>query len=208
MFTSDSVSSSGRTPAQLGDGAVPMAGTPSSAARVQPTGVERAFADDEIIVSKTDTRGRLTYVNDVFVRVSAYPEEFLLGRPHNVIRHPDMPRAVFKLLWDTVTAGRELFAYVKNLAGDGAHYWVLAHVTPTFDGSGSIVGFHSNRRTASRDALARIEPLYRDLLAEERRHPHGPDAVAAGHRMLLAFLEERGCSYDELVWSLENGTEL
>lgn len=170
---------------------------------VRPTGVERTFRDDEIIVSKTDTRGRLTYVNDVFLRVSAYPESELIGRPHNVIRHPDMPRCVFKLLWDTLAGGRELFAYVVNMAGDGAHYWVLAHITPTFGPDGSIVGYHSNRRTASREALDSIEPLYGELLQEELRHSHPPDAVAASYALLQRKLDELGLTYDQFVWSLD-----
>lgn len=169
---------------------------------VQPTGVERTFGDDEIIVSKTDTRGRLTYVNDLFVQISGYPEHELIGQPHNIIRHPDMPRAVFKLLWDTIPTGKELFAYIVNLSADGAHYWVLAHVTPTFGPAGDIVGFHSNRRTAPRAALDAIQPIYASLLAEERRHPRPTDAIAASTDLLQRTLDERGVTYEELVWSL------
>jgi PAS domain S-box-containing protein len=171
---------------------------------VQPTGIERTFSDDEIIVSKTDPRGLLTYVNDVFVWVSGYTEEDLIGHPHNVIRHPAMPRCVFRLLWSRIQGGEELFAYVVNLASDGAHYWVLAHVTPTFGHDGSITGFHSNRRTASRSALGQIEPLYAVLLDEERRHSHPPDAIEASMRRLDTMLAERGVTYDEFVWSLED----
>jgi PAS domain S-box-containing protein len=170
---------------------------------VRPIGVERRFDDDEIIVSKTDDAGRLTYVNDTFVRVSAYSEEFLLGKPHNIIRHPDMPRCVFKLLWDTIKGGDELFAYIVNLAGDGQHYWVFAHVTPTFASNGAIIGYHSNRRTAPPQALARIEPIYRRLLDEERRHTRPADAVAASTAMLEAVVREHAPTYDEFVWSLE-----
>ncbi|NJC86845.1 PAS domain-containing protein [Planosporangium mesophilum] len=170
---------------------------------VRPSGVERTFADDEVIVSKTDPAGRLTYVNDVFCRVSAYTEEELLGKPHNVIRHPDMPRCIFKLLWDTISAGDELFAYVVNLSGDGAHYWVFAHVTPTFSAGGQIIGFHSNRRTADPAALARITPVYQRLLAEERRHTRTPDAVAASSALLDRVVRADAGSYDEYVWSLE-----
>lgn len=170
---------------------------------IRPTGVERTFADDEIIVSKTDPKGRITYVNDVFLRVSAYAEEELIGSPHSMIRHPDMPRSVFRTLWDTLGAGREMFAYIVNLAGDGAHYWVLAHVTPTFGPGGEIVGFHSNRRTAAPAALAAVHPVYEDLLREERRHANAQDAVAAGSRMLEERLNNLGVSYDEWVWSLD-----
>ena len=171
---------------------------------VHPTGVERTFRDDEIIVSKTDLQGRLTYVNDVFVRISAYDEADLIGQPHSVIRHPDMPRSVFKLLWDTLQAGAELFAYVKNLSADGGHYWVLAHVTPTFDESGTPIGYHSNRRTASRAALDQIEPLYAALLEEEGRHRNAREAAEAGFALLQKVLAEQGSSYDEYVWALSN----
>src|SRR5262245_21896843 len=111
---------------------------------IQPTGQERFFGADEIIVSKTDLRGHLTYANDVFLRVSAFAEDEVVGKPHNLIRHPDMPRCVFKLLWETISGGDELFAYIVNLAQDGAHYWVLAHVTPSVGLDGRVVGYHSN----------------------------------------------------------------
>ena len=90
------------------------------------TGVERFFDDDEIIVSKTDLKGIITYGNSVFYRLAGYTEKELIGVNHNVIRHPDMPRAVFKLLWDTLAEGREIFAYVVNRAKNGDHYWVFA----------------------------------------------------------------------------------
>lgn len=171
---------------------------------VRPTGVERTFADDEIIVSKTDVKGVLTYVNNVFLRVSAYGEDDVIGQPHNIIRHPDMPRAVFHLLWDTLQDGRELFGYIDNLASDGAHYWVLAHVTPTRTAGGTIVGYHSNRRTVSRAVLDQVEPIYAALLAEERRHASPRDAVQASTRLFEKILAERGQTYDEFVWALEN----
>jgi PAS domain S-box-containing protein len=172
---------------------------------IAPTGVEKTFHPDQIIVSKTDRQGRLTYVNDLFVEISGYPEAELVGKPHNVIRHPDMPRSVFWLLWDRIAAGQEIFAYVMNLSADGSHYWVLAHVTPTFDATGSIVGYHSNRRTADATALAAVTALYQRLVTEERRHPNARDAVEAGCRLLEQELAEAGASYDEWVWSLNNG---
>ena len=169
---------------------------------VRPSGVERSFDQDELIVTKTDLQGRLTYCNDVFLRVSAYPEHEMLGQPHSMIRHPDMPRAVFALLWETLRDGREIFAYVVNLAGDGAHYWVLAHVTPSLDAGGRTVGYHSSRRVPSRRALEQVRPLYARLLAEEARHSRPADAVAASTALLGTVLAEAGASYDEYVWSL------
>jgi PAS domain S-box-containing protein len=170
---------------------------------VQPTGVERVFGDDEIIVSKTDLRGVITYANEVFLRVSAYDEADVIGKPHNVIRHPDMPRAIFKLLWDRLTDRRELFAYVLNLAGDGQHYWVFAHVTPSVGRDGAVRGYHSNRRTARATALDRIRPLYAELSAAEARQQRPADALAAGSAALEEFLSRAGASYDEFIWSLE-----
>ncbi|MFC4067756.1 PAS domain-containing protein [Actinoplanes subglobosus] len=173
--------------------------------RVRPTGRERTFSDGELIVTKTDTRGSITYANDVFLRISALDEDDALGQPHNLIRHPDMPRAVFKLLWDTLKEKREIFAYVVNLAADGAHYWVFAHVTPSFDAAGRVVGYHSNRRVPSREAVAAADDLYRVLRAAEGRHDRAPDAVAAGHATLQRILAERDRTYDELVWDLSAG---
>lgn len=173
-------------------------------ATVTPTGVERTFRPDQIIVSKTDPQGRLTYVNSLFVDISGYTEGELIGQPHNVIRHPSMPRCVFGLLWERISAGEEIFAYVVNLSADGGHYWVLAHVTPTFGPDHQIVGYHSNRRTASPSALQAIKPLYADLVAEENQHSRAADAVAAGRAKLDAVLAATGDTYDTFVWGLTN----
>ena len=96
------------------------------------SGVERVLRDDEIVVSKTDTKGRITYCNDTFIRMAGYSEPELMGQPHSIVRHPAMPRCAFKLVWDTIEAGKEVFAYVINRAKNGDHYWVFAHVTPDF----------------------------------------------------------------------------
>lgn len=171
---------------------------------VEPTGREVTFGDDEVIVSKTDPTGRITYVNQVFKQIAGYSEAELLGQPHSIIRHPDMPRCVFKLLWDTLQAGSELFAYVKNMNKAGDHYWVFAHVTPTFDGSGRIVGYHSNRRTPNRQALGKVEPLYAQLLAEENRHANRKEGMESAYRVLTAALEQQGVAYDQFVFSLSD----
>lgn len=168
---------------------------------ITPTGVERTFGADEIIVSKTDPQGRITYANPVFQRVSAYREDQLLGKPHSIVRHPDMPRIVFKLLWDTIAAGQEIFAYIDNLAADGAHYWVLAHVTPSYR-DGRLIGYHSNRRLPERTAVAEVSALYATLRSEEQRHATPKEAMAASGALLDAHLASHGQSYEELVWGL------
>jgi PAS domain S-box-containing protein len=105
---------------------------------VKPSGREIFFPASELIVSKTDLKGRLTYANRLFCRVAGYTEAELIGEQHSIVRHPDMPRSVFKLLWDTIEDRREIFAYVKNMAKNGDHYWVYAHVTPSFGADGKI----------------------------------------------------------------------
>lgn len=169
---------------------------------VHLTGVERTFGADEIIVSKTDPRGRIIYANEVFLRVAGYREADILGQPHSLIRHPAMPRCVFKLLWDTIGSGKEIFAYVINRARNGDHYWVFAHVTPTFDKSGTIVSYHSNRRAPRRDAVAKAEGLYAELLAEENRHADRKAGMDASTRLLLSKLQSLGVPYDEFVFAL------
>ena len=170
---------------------------------VAVTGVERFFDDDEIIVSKTNLQGHITYGNNVFLRLAGYDERDMLDQPHNMIRHPDMPRCIFKLLWDTIEDSKEIFAYVMNRAKNGDHYWVLAHVTPSFDGSGNVIGYHSSRRVPERRVLDdTIIPLYKSLLAEESRHEDRKAGLEASTGILLNLLREKGVEYDELVFSL------
>ena len=171
-----------------------------------PTGRERRFDDDELLVSKTDPKGRITYANDVFVRVSGYALPEIIGQPHNLIRHPQMPRGVFRLLWDSISRGEELFAFINNLAKNGDHYWVLAHVTPTRDSSGAIIGYHSNRRVPDQAAVARVTPLYQQLLSEERHHRRASEAADSSARPLADILEREGTTYDSYVWSLIDPT--
>jgi len=166
------------------------------------TGVERHFDDDEIIVSKTDPKGRITYANDVFLRMSGYNESGLLGQPHSIIRHPDMPRCVFALMWETIIKGREIFAYVINRAANGDHYWVLANVTPTFNPDGTIRGFHSNRRKPGRDAVKSAAGLYKQLCAEEAAVQNRRDGMARGTAALVDLLKSQGVDYDQFVFTL------
>ena len=172
------------------------------ASYVKPTGHERVFGENELIVTKTDPAGKITYANDVFLRVAGVTEKQAIGAPHSIIRHPDMPRAVFKLLWDTIEAGSEIFAYVINLASTGDHYWVFAHVTPSYDETGRLIGYHSSRRAPDRRVIPIVSNLYATLLAEERRHGDRREGMEASHAMLVQLLSENNVSYDEFVFSL------
>lgn len=170
--------------------------------RPDPTGRERSFDPQEIIVSKTDLKGRITYVNDVFCKVGLYEEDEVLGQPHSIVRHPEMPAAIFHLLWQRIRTGEEIFAYVKNLAKNGDHYWVLAHVTPSHNLQGEADGFHSNRRLPARAALAEIEPLYRRLNAEEARHADRRAGMQAALALIDQELQQHGTDYDRYVHGL------
>ena len=149
-------------------------------ASVSLTGVERTFGTDEIIVSKTDTKGRIIYANEVFLRLAGFSEREIIGQPHSIIRHPAMPRCVFKLLWDTISSGKECFAYVLNRSKNGDHYWVLAHVTPTFDSKGTIVSYHSNRRNPRRDNLRPRNSRRRTRKSPKASSPEAQSIPAPG----------------------------
>ncbi len=167
------------------------------------TGVERTFDTNEIIVSKTDLKGRITYANDVFQTIAGFSEAELLGQPHSIIRHPDMPRCVFKLLWDTLATGHEIFAYVINRCKNGDHYWVYANVTVSRGLNGSIMSYHSSRTVPNRDVVDNaIIPLYRSLLAEEKRHSNAKAGMAASFQMVLDLLSDNNMNYDEFLFSL------
>jgi len=169
---------------------------------VVPTKNERFFPEDEIIVSKTDLKGVITYANQTFLTIAGYTEEEILGQPHNIIRHPDMPRCVFKLLWDTLEMKQEIFAYVKNMAKNGDFYWVFAHVTPSFDDRGNVIGYHSNRRVPERRQVELFAQIYEQLLAEERRHSDWRAGMHAAGEMLGQMIASRNMAYEEFIFSV------
>lgn len=157
-----------------------------------PNSRETQIAQDDFLVSKTDPKGRITYANPSFIKVTGFTEKELLGKPHNIIRHPEMPKIIFKLLWEEITNKREIFAYVKNMSKDGGYYWVYANVTASLDTRNNIVGYYSVRRKANPKALEIINPLYEKLLSLEKSG--GMDASA---QYLTELLKEKGVDYDE-----------
>lgn len=168
--------------------------------KIAPTQHEVALGQDEVIVSKTDLTGRITYANRAFMRVANFSERELLGEQHNIVRHPDMPRGAFKLLWNTLKQEREFFGYVKNITSDGHYYWVFANVTPDRDARGNIVGYFSVRRKPARAAVDAMQGIYREMLAVEARA-----GVARAPDASLEFLQDKlkslGTSYDRFVLS-------
>ncbi len=166
------------------------------AANKTVTGVEIEWSGT--IVSETDLLGNITMANDVFVNVSGYTEAELMGAPHSILRHPDMPRCVFKLLWDTLKAGKPISAYVINRTKNGDGYWVLATATVKADGS----GYRSERVVPKKSVVEEvIKPLYKSLLDEEKK-VGGNAGMESSFNMVLNLLNEKGISYDELIASL------
>ncbi|NCP77343.1 PAS domain S-box protein [Candidatus Gracilibacteria bacterium] len=168
-----------------------------SRGQINPTGQENILHQNDFVVSKTDLRGKITYGNRIFIEMSGYTEKELLGAPHNVIRHPDMPKVIFKLLWKTIAEKKEIFAYVINLAKDGSHYWVFANVTPAYDEQGNHIGYLSVRRKPSAEAIKIIIPLYKQLLDTERA-----GGVAASEKLLEKILSEKKMSYEDFVLAI------
>lgn len=164
---------------------------------VRPVNQEIPYPDNKLIVSKTDTKGRITYCNELFIEMSGFEEEELLGEPHNIVRHPDMPKIIFQLLWDTIQSGEEINAYVKNMSKDGRYYWVLANVTPSFDKNDRIIGYLSARRKPIKSALDIIIPLYKELLSLEKQ-----GGVNASKEKIDEILREKGVSYEEFILSI------
>jgi len=158
----------------------------------------REMNENDFIVSKTDTKGRLTYVNKIFIDMAEFTEEELLGKPHNIVRHPDMPKTVFKLLWDRIQNKEEIFAYVVNKTKNGNAYWVYANVTASLDARGNIIGYYSVRRKPNPQALEIIKPLYEQMLQAERS-----GGIAAGEKILNDLIHKEGVSYDELIISIQ-----
>jgi aerotaxis receptor len=169
--------------------------------KISPTQNEIVLGSEEIIVSKTDLTGRITYVNRAFMRIADFPEEDVLGVQHNVVRHPDMPRGVFKLLWDTLQKKREFFGYVKNITANGDYYWVFANITPDMDFHGKHIGYFSVRRKPSQQAISTVQGIYREMLALEARAGVA-NAPNASIEFLNARLKELGTTYDRFVLSL------
>ncbi len=169
--------------------------------QITPTTTEKVMREDDFIVSMTDTKGRITYGNRIFIEFSGYSEKELLGMQHNIIRHPEMPRAVFKLLWDKIQNKEECFAYVKNMSKDGSFYWVFTNVTPTFNPAGEITGYFSVRRKPKLSGIEVVTPLYAAMLEAEQKA--GPaNAIEASTKILVDVLKQKGMSYDELVLAI------
>jgi PAS domain S-box-containing protein len=156
----------------------------------KPTPIDKEIILDpkRYIVSETDEKGKITYCNDYFMEVSGYTKEELIGKSHNIVRHPDMPKIVFKLLWQTISEGKNINAVVKNLSKDGRYYWIFTEFESRRDtDTGEIIGYHAARKSISPHILEVIAELYRNLLLVEKT-----ESVEASYAYLQEFLKNTG----------------
>lgn len=146
-------------------------------------------------MSKTDHRGIIEYANEVFVDVCGYEDYELMGQPHSIIRHPDMPKVLFKVLWENLKLGGNFHAVVKNLAKSGRYYWVVTDFESTKNEDGEITHYFGRRRAVPQEIITNhIEPLYRKLLQIEKA-----SGVEYSEKYLIGFLEEKNRSYVEYI---------
>jgi PAS domain S-box-containing protein len=165
--------------------------------RPVPTGKEIKISSNTMIVSKTDEKGIITYGNSNFVEISGYKETELIGSPHNILRHPDMPRAIFYFMWESIKKGRNITAVVKNLAQNGDHYWVVTDFDIKRDRNMRVKNYIAFRQVAPKNVLKEIEPLYAKMLEIEKEH--GMDASI---EYLESYLEELGMNYNQYIENL------
>jgi len=153
-----------------------------------PLDIEIPLDPKRYIVSETDEKGKITFCNDYFIEVSGYSNEELIGKPHNIVRHPDMPKVVFKLLWETISAGKNINALVKNLAKDGRYYWIFTEFEIRKDtDTGEVIGYHAARKSISKHVIEIIASLYAELLEIEKN-----DSIESAQTYLVNFLKEKG----------------
>jgi len=163
------------------------------------TDEEMKFEPNDLIISRTDIRGTITYCNKIFEKMSGWTQEELLGSNHNLIRHPDMPKAAYQLVWDSIKAKNEFYGYVKNLRKDGGYYWVFTYITADLDENNEIAGYTSYRRYAPKLAVDIMEPIYKLLLIAEAE-----GGIKASTEVLGKFLEKHGfSSYDQFIVDLQ-----
>ncbi|WP_200763602.1 PAS domain-containing protein [Nitrosophilus alvini] len=135
----------------------------------RPTPKDEEFVFSEgVIISETDLKGVITFANRKFCEIAGYEKKELIGKPHNIIRHPDMPKAAFKQMWETIQNNKEWHGLVKNLRKDGKYYWVETHIKPIIK-EGQKVGYIAARKPANRKDIEEAEKLYRSLLEKEKR---------------------------------------
>ncbi|WP_257939243.1 PAS domain-containing protein [Campylobacter lari] len=160
--------------------------------------LEKILTSDALITSKTNLKGEIIYANEDFLKYSDYEIDEILYKPHSIMRHPDMPRTVFKYLWDNIQLKKEVFAFVKNKTKFNDYYWVFANVTASCDTSENILNYYSVRRKPKAEAVKIIEEIYKVLIRKEKE-----GGVKAGLEELNAVVKSYGMSYNELITQIQ-----
>jgi PAS domain S-box-containing protein len=140
------------------------------------------------LVSETDEKGVITYCNDYFSQISGYSKEELIGHEHNIIRHPDMPRVIFKLLWKRIKQGKNINVVVKNRAKDGRFYWIFTEFQTRIDlDTNTVIGYTAHRKSISEDVILTIEKIYKEVLEVEQK-----EGMHKAEKFLKQRLKEKG----------------
>jgi PAS domain S-box-containing protein len=167
-----------------------------------PNNIETKIDPSQVIMSKTDLKGVIQYADDYFIRISEYNIDDIMGQPHNIIRHPDMPRLVFKLMWDKLKKGEGLFAIVKNLTKSGSFYWVLARIEPIYNVNNEIKAYVSYRKAAPPKAVERIENYYQILTSIEKKKN-----LETSENYFKDFLADNKLTYDQFILKVLGANE-
>ncbi len=165
--------------------------------RPAPIDREINIGKDKILLSITDARGVIEYCNEDFVEISGYEEYELAGVAHNIVRHPDMPKVIFKLMWKRIQNKHNIIAVVKNLSKTGRYYWVVTDFVVREDKNGHITGYKAFRKPAPRKAIEAVIPLYKKL--QELENIRG---VEAAEKFLNGFFNAEDTTYDEFIEKL------
>ncbi len=153
----------------------------------KPIDEEIELENNVYIESDTDLKGIITYANDYFAKISGYTPEELIGQPHNIVRHPDMPKILFKILWDRLKEEKTFIAAIKNLAKDGRYYWVFTDFEMIRDDNGKVIGYRAIRKKISHHVTSILDPIYKKLTEIEKE-----GGMEASQKYLESFLSEHG----------------
>jgi len=162
--------------------------------KAKPIDEEIELNANSYIVTYTDSKGNILYANKYFMEITGYNKEELLHKPHSIVRHPDMPRIIFKIMWEKIQKGENIMAIVKNLAKDGRYYWVVTDFETRRDKYTKKISYVAFRKAAAREAIQAVIPLYKKLCEIEKK-----ESMVASENYLNYFLESKNMTYDQFV---------
>jgi len=170
---------------------------------IKPSGNEIKISPRDILVTRTDHQGVINYCNDTFLEVTGYTEREVIGANHNIVRHPDMPKVIFHLMWKSIKKRKNITSVLKNIAKNGNHYWVITDFKTDEDFSGSIKNHTAYRRAIPKNLIETIEPLYQTLLKIEQEQD-----MDASIKYLNRYLADRDMDYNQFIENLLQETPM